>query len=85
MDFARANPALYEAMFTLAVDLAFAQSDSQDPLLAAFGEVRGALTPLAGDRDPETFTEITWSALHGLVTLSRAAGCARITTISVWP
>jgi AcrR family transcriptional regulator len=71
-DFARANPALYEAMFTLAVDLVFAQSDSQNPLLAAFGEVRGALAPLAGDRDLETFTEITWSALHGLVTLSRA-------------
>ena len=85
MDFARANPALYEAMFALTVDLAFAQSDSQDPLLAAFGEVRGALAPFAGDRDLETLTEITWSALHGLVTLSRAGGCARITTISVWP
>jgi AcrR family transcriptional regulator len=71
-DFARANPALYEAMFTLAVDLTFAQADSQNPLLAAFGEVRDALAPLAGDRDLETFTEITWSALHGLVTLSRA-------------
>jgi AcrR family transcriptional regulator len=71
-DFARANPALYEAMFTLSVDLAFAQPDSQGPLRAAFGELRGALAPLAGDRDLETFTEITWSALHGLVTLSRA-------------
>jgi hypothetical protein len=27
---------------------------------------------VAGDRDLETFTEITWSALHGQVTLSRA-------------
>ena len=72
MDFARANPALYEAMFALSVDLTFAQSDSQNPLHAAFAEVRGALAPLAGDRDLETFTEITWSALHGLVTLSQA-------------
>jgi AcrR family transcriptional regulator len=71
-EFARANPALYEAMFALTVDLAFAQPGSQDPLIAGFGEVRGALAPLAGDRDLDTFTEITWSALHGLVTLSRA-------------
>ena len=28
--------------------------------------------PWPGDGDLETFTEITWSALHGLVTLSRA-------------
>ena len=72
MDFARASPALYEAMFTLAVDLTFAQPDSQSLLVAAFAEVRGALAPLAGDRDLETLTEITWSALHGLATLSRA-------------
>jgi AcrR family transcriptional regulator len=71
-DFARANPALYEAMFTLTVDLTFPESDSQSPLVAAFVEVRDALAPLAGDRDLETFTEITWSALHGLATLSRA-------------
>jgi AcrR family transcriptional regulator len=72
MDFAQANPALYEAMFALTVDLRFPDSDTQSPLHAAFVEVRDALAPLAGDRDLETFTEITWSALHGLVTLSRA-------------
>jgi hypothetical protein len=27
---------------------------------------------LAGDRDVETFTEVAWSALHGLATLSQA-------------
>ena len=72
MDFARANPALYEAMFTLTVDLTFPESDSQSPLVVAFVEFRDALAPLAGDRDLETFTEMTWSALHGLATLSRA-------------
>jgi AcrR family transcriptional regulator len=72
MDFARANPALYEAMFTLTVGLTFPESDSQSPLVASFVEFRDALGPLAGDRDLETFTEITWSALHGLATLSRA-------------
>jgi hypothetical protein len=41
-------------------------------LHAGFAELREALVPLAGDRDAETFTEVAWSALHGLATLSQA-------------
>jgi len=87
MEFARANPALYEAMFTLRVDLTFAQSDTPALLHAGFVELREALTALAGDRDVETFTEVVWSALHGLVTLSQAGRLrptfsdARLTTL----
>jgi AcrR family transcriptional regulator len=72
LEFARANPALYEAMFALRVDLMFAQSDTPAPLHAGFAELREALAALAGDRDVETFTEVFWSALHGLATLSQA-------------
>ncbi len=72
LKFARANPALYEAMFTLKVDLTFARSDTPAPLHASFVELREALAPLAGDRDVETLTEVAWSALHGLATLSQA-------------
>ena len=72
LEFARANPALYEAMFALRIDLRFAQSDTAAPVRACFAELRGALAPLAGDRDVETFTEIVWSGLHGLATLSGA-------------
>jgi len=72
VEFARMNPALYEAMFTLKVDLTFAQSDTPAPLHAAFVELRDALAPLAGDRDMKTFTEVVWSALHGLVTFAQA-------------
>jgi len=72
VEFARTNPAVYEAMFTLSVDLTFAQPDTPAPLHAAFVELREALAPLAGDRDVETFTEVVWSALHGLATLSHA-------------
>lgn len=72
LKFARANPALYEAMFILSVDLRFAESDTPAPLHASFVEMRDALAPLAGVRDVETFTEIAWSGLHGLATLSRA-------------
>jgi hypothetical protein len=59
-------------MFTLPVDLMFAQSDTPAPLHAGFVELRAALEPLAGGRDVETFTEVVWSALHGLATLSKA-------------
>jgi AcrR family transcriptional regulator len=72
LEFARANPALYEAMFTLSIDLTFAQPDTPAPLHAGFAELRKALAPLAGDRDAETFTEVAWSSLHGLATLSQA-------------
>ena len=72
LEFARANPALYEAMFTLSIDLTFAQSGTPAPVHAGFAELREALAPLAGDRDIETFTEVAWSALHGLATLSQA-------------
>ena len=72
LEFARANPALYEAMFTLRVDLTFAQPDTPASLHAGFVELREALAPLAGDRDVETFTEVVWSTLHGLATLSQA-------------
>ncbi|REK86666.1 TetR/AcrR family transcriptional regulator [Streptomyces inhibens] len=70
--FARANPALYDAMFTLATDLSFGSMDSPQPLKDAFVELLAVFGPLAGpDDDPETFTEVGWSALHGLVTLDR--------------
>jgi hypothetical protein len=41
-------------------------------LHAAFAELREAVTPLAGARDPETLAEAAWSALHGVATLTRA-------------
>jgi AcrR family transcriptional regulator len=72
LDFARANPALYEAMFSLSADLRFAQSDTPAPVHGSFVEIRDALASLAGDRDAGTFTEVVWSGLHGLATLSRA-------------
>ena len=72
VEFARENPALYEAMFTLTVDLTFGQPETPGPLVAGFLELREALAPFAGDRDAETLTEVFWSALHGLATLSRA-------------
>ncbi|WP_431234887.1 TetR-like C-terminal domain-containing protein [Mycolicibacterium psychrotolerans] len=72
LDFARDNPAVYDAMFTRATGLRFAAEDTPPELEAAFGEVRRAVAAVAGDRDADTLTEVFWAAVHGLVTLSRA-------------
>jgi AcrR family transcriptional regulator len=72
LDFGLANPALYDAMFRLDIGLPFGQTDTPQPLHAGFEELRAAVMPLAGDRHLDTFTEVFWSALHGLVSLTRA-------------
>jgi AcrR family transcriptional regulator len=72
VEFAQANPALYDAMFTLATDLPFSRPDAPAQLHDAFDEIREAVEPLAGSRDAETLTEIVWSSMHGLASLARA-------------
>jgi AcrR family transcriptional regulator len=73
VDFAGANPALYEAMFTRATTLRFAAGDTPAPLTAAFSEIREAVSGVgAHDGDVDTATEVFWTALHGLITLARA-------------
>lgn len=71
VDFARENPALYDAMFTRATTLHFADDDTPAELHAAFAALRGAVEAFAVDRDADTLAEVLWSALHGLVSLSR--------------
>lgn len=72
LDFARAHPALYDAMFTRATTLRFAAQDTPPPLTAAFDELRGAVADVADGRDPDDLTEVFWAALHGLAVLDRA-------------
>jgi AcrR family transcriptional regulator len=72
VEFAQANPALYDAMFTLATDLPFGRPEAPVQLHSAFDEIRKAVEPLAGRQDPETLTEVVWSSLHGLASLARA-------------
>jgi AcrR family transcriptional regulator len=72
VEFAQANPALYDAMFTLATDLPFGRPEAPVPLHDAFDEIRKAVQPLAGNRDPDTLAEVVWSAMHGLASLARA-------------
>ncbi len=70
--FALEHPALYDAMFTLNTELPFGRAEAPRELQAAFAELMEAVTPLAGERDPDTLTEVAWSALHGIATLTRA-------------
>lgn len=72
VDYATEHPAVYDAMFVQATDLPFAAVDTPPELRAVFTAMRdGVVAPLAGDRDPDTLTELVWSALHGLVSLAR--------------
>lgn len=70
-EFAERRPALYDVMFTLAVDLPFATPEAPAPLQEAFGELRETVRAFAGEDGLETLTETFWSGLHGLVTLMR--------------
>ena len=71
LDFAAANPRVYEAMFSLPSGLAFAADDAPEPLHRAFSGIRDAFPD--GD---ETQAEVAWSAWHGLATL-QASGRLR--------
>jgi AcrR family transcriptional regulator len=72
VEFAQANPALYDAMFALATDLPFGRPEAPVQLHDAFDEIRKAVEPLARSRDPETLTEVVWSSMHGLASLAHA-------------
>lgn len=67
--FAAEQPALYQAMFVLPIDVAFASEDTPPALRAAFAELADALRPF--DAHPNLRAEVTWAALHGLAVLSR--------------
>ncbi|BBX03014.1 TetR family transcriptional regulator [Mycolicibacterium moriokaense] len=77
LDFARNNPAVYDAMFARATSLHFAADDTPPQLKAAFAELRSAVALLSGDDDADTLTEVFWAALHGLVTLGRTGRLRR--------
>jgi AcrR family transcriptional regulator len=75
--FAEQRPALYDAMFTHAVDLPFATLEAPPVLWSAFNELLESVRPLAGDDDLGALTETFWSGLHGLMTLMRSGRLRR--------
>jgi AcrR family transcriptional regulator len=72
LDYADQHPAVYEAMFVRKTDLQFGRTETPASLIDAFNEIRAAVEPFATD-DPETLTEVFWSSLHGLATLTHGA------------
>jgi AcrR family transcriptional regulator len=67
LDFARAHPAMYEAMFLMPTGLRFAAADVPAPMRSAFASLGRAL----GITD-DLRTEIAWGLLHGVASLDRA-------------
>lgn len=67
LDFARAHPATYEAMFLMPTGLRFATAAVPPPTQEAFTALGRAL----GIAD-DIRTEIAWSLLHGVASLDRA-------------
>jgi AcrR family transcriptional regulator len=65
--FARRNPALYEAMFTLPTRLRFAEADTKSELKDGFAALAAVVAPSSADVD--VATETFWAALHGLAVL----------------
>lgn len=73
LDYAEHHPAVYDAIFALDGGLAFAQEDTPEPLKDAFAALLETLGEVTGDGvDPGVFTELFWSALHGMATLTRS-------------
>ncbi|MDX8030839.1 TetR/AcrR family transcriptional regulator [Lentzea sp. BCCO 10_0856] len=70
LEFAETRPALYDAMFVQQVDIPFGTDDVPQELRDAFGELVAAVEPVVGERDLETLTEVFWSAMHGIATLT---------------
>jgi AcrR family transcriptional regulator len=71
LDFARDNPAVYDAMFTGRTTLRFAEPDTPPQLVAAFDELHQAMSLVAREADADTLAEVFWAALHGLTSLDR--------------
>ncbi|WP_229706399.1 TetR/AcrR family transcriptional regulator [Micromonospora sonchi] len=71
LDFAYANPEIYDAMFAYTPDLTLGAEQVPETVAATSDELRAALAPMAAGRDPDTLTELGWSLLHGLVMLTR--------------
>jgi len=68
--FAREHPAVYEAMFSMRIDLRFAETDTKSELKDGFAALMAVVAPSSGDA--EIATETFWAALHGLAELERS-------------
>jgi AcrR family transcriptional regulator len=78
LDFALAQPHLYEAMFSMPSGLTFGSGDGPEPLRRAFAAIVDAFSGADENRADETGAdetraEVAWAALHGLASLQISA------------
>ncbi|SDT16476.1 TetR/AcrR family transcriptional regulator [Microlunatus soli] len=71
LGFADQEPAVYLAMFARPTALPFGVESTPEQLRRAYDELAESVAGCGGGDDPETFVEVIWSALHGMVMLSR--------------
>lgn len=88
LDFAQRKPAVYEAMFSMPLGLAFGEKSAPPELKEGFAALRDGLASARVEgADAETVTEVAWSAMHGIAMLTRddrlrpRARAARITAL----
>ncbi|MFF5076148.1 TetR/AcrR family transcriptional regulator [Actinoplanes sp. NPDC000266] len=77
IDFAEQRPALYDAMFNRSSTLPFATPEAPEALHACFDQILAVVRPIAAGADEGLLAEVLWSALHGLVTLTRGGRLPR--------
>lgn len=68
--FAAAGPALYQAMLTLDAGDPDADPAEPAPFAGVLAEIRAAVEPVAGGRDPQSLAEAVWAGWHGLAVLT---------------
>ena len=69
LDFAASSPAIYEVMFSLSLNLPFADTATPPELRFAFAQL---LEMFQGQSSkPEVLSELFWAGLHGIAGLTR--------------
>ena len=69
LEFAASSPALYEAMFSLSLNIPFADAATPPELRFAFAQLLKMFQG-QGSR-PEVLSELFWAGLHGIADLTR--------------
>ncbi|PPJ27901.1 TetR family transcriptional regulator [Nocardia nova] len=72
LHFAADNPALYDAMFVQDTELPFGP-DAPQTLRDCFEELERLFRPRVPEDESGAYTEVFWSALHGMAALDRSA------------
>jgi AcrR family transcriptional regulator len=69
LEFAASSPALYEAMFSLSLDVAFDDAATPSELRFAFSQLLELFQEQSSQA--EVLSELFWASLHGIAELSR--------------